>query len=79
MNSRRRIRFGLDKVEWLLVGAAVVLFLLGALLLVFSPTWWSWYLCALDVRVWPPWKCLGVGVVLVESLLLIRFWPNKER
>ena len=79
MNGRRQTRFGLDRVEWLLIGVAAVLFLTGAILLVLSPRWWGCYLDVLDVRYWPPWKCLVVAVLLLESLLLIRFWPDKER
>jgi hypothetical protein len=71
-----KTRFGLGKVDLLLIGVSVILFVVGALLLWLSPTGWSCYLWLLDVRIWPPWKCLGAGVVLLETLLLIRYWPN---
>lgn len=43
------------------------------------PKCWPVYLRILDVRVWSFWKGVGVGVVLVESLILIRLWPTTKR
>lgn len=79
MDRKKRTWFILGGIDLVLIGMAVAIFATGALLLWLSPTWWGYYLLTLDVRIWPPWKCIGLAVVLVESLLLIRYWPNKER
>ena len=38
--------------------------------------WWSVYLTALDVRVWTPWKAVGLGIAAMQGLMVIRLWPN---
>ena len=79
MNRPRRIRFQLDRVEWLLIGVIAVMFFTGMFLLWASPTWWGWYLRVLDVRYWGAWMWIGVIVALVEILLMIRLWPRKKQ
>jgi hypothetical protein len=66
-------------IDLILVGIAAAMFIIGALLLRLSPTWWGYYLTALDVRIWPTWKCIGFIALLIESLLIIWYWPNKKR
>jgi hypothetical protein len=78
MKIRRRTRFVLTWLDLLLFGAALALLLIGAILLRVSPVWWGRYLALLDVRVWPTWKGIGVVVIVAESLLVIRYWPNKK-
>jgi hypothetical protein len=65
-------------IDRLLIGAIVVMFVTIEFLPRFSPTWWGRCLWLLDVRVWPPSKCVGVVVALV-ALLLIRFWPERPQ
>ena len=72
-NRRRFVPSGVDLV---LFAMAVVLVGTGELLLRMSPTWWGYYLSAMDARVWPPWKCLGSVMLVLISLLVIRRWPT---
>jgi hypothetical protein len=74
----KRAWFGLAWIDALLFGMAAVLVAVGAVLLRLSPAWWGYYLSVLDIRIWPPWKCIAVVVVLLETPLVIRFWPNKR-
>ena len=76
---KKRIWFFPTWIDLLLLGIAVALFATGAVLLRTSPKWWSFYLSLLDVRVWPPWKCIGLVVVLVESVIIMRCWPNRKQ
>lgn len=62
----------------LLIKLVVILFAITAFLVSF-PACWPWYLRLLDARIWPPWKCIGVGVALMESLVVIHLWPTKKR
>lgn len=66
-------------IDLVLFGIAAVLVGVGAMLARFHPVWWGYYFMMLDVRVWPPWKCVGLGVIVAESLLIIRCWPNKRQ
>ena len=79
MDRKKRTWFILAWIDLVLLGIAAVLFATGALLLWLSPAWWGYYLSVLDVRIWPPWKGIGLVVVLTESVLVIRYWPNKKR
>lgn len=66
-------------IDVVLSGIAGTLLVVGALLLWLSPTWWGCYRAVLDIRFWPPWKILGLAVLAIESLLVIRYWPNKKQ
>ena len=79
MNVRRRTKLRPDKIEWLLIGVIVILFVTGAILLVFSPAWWGWYLQVLDTRYWSSrgWVCAVAALVYI--LLVIRYWPKRNR
>ncbi len=74
-NGRTRPVGGINVV---LLGALLALTAIGGALLWLSPAWWSSYLALLDVRVWTPWKAVGLGIVLMQSLLVIRLWPEKK-
>lgn len=65
-------------IDVVLIGIAATLLIAGALLLWLSPTWWGCYRTVLDIRFWPPWKILGLAVLAIESLLVIRYWPNRK-
>jgi hypothetical protein len=65
-------------IDLVLTAVAASLVGIGALLLWASPALWACYLTALDVRAWPPWKCVGVMVIVVESLLVVRYWPSRK-
>ena len=79
MNGKKKRTWSILKgIDLVLIGMVVALFATGALLLWSSSTWWGYYLSALDVRVWSLWKCIGLAVVLVGSLLVIRHWPNEK-
>ena len=79
MNGQRKTKLRLETVDLLVIRAIAVLFGTTFFLLLFFPKGWPWYLWLLDVRTWPPWKCIGFGVALVESLLAIRLWPSKKQ
>jgi hypothetical protein len=71
--------FSVKSIDVALLGLVLVLALVGGLLLWLSPRWWSDYLTMLDVRYWPPWKSIGLGIAAMQSLLVIRHWPNKKQ
>ena len=71
------VHFGVGLI-WYCSESLRLLFATGVLLLWLSPTWWGYYLSALDVRIWPPWKCIGLVVILMESLLVIRLLAEQE-
>jgi hypothetical protein len=77
MKDEKRTRFRLEPIDWILIGAVVVLFFVCTILPGLSPTWWGRCLWLLDLRVWPPWKCFVMVVVVLQAVLLIRFWPEK--
>lgn len=79
MGGGRRTGFRLKTIDRLLIGAIALAFTGGALLLWLSPPWWGWYLWVLDVRDWPPLKCIGLAVVLVEVVVVMRYWPRTRR
>ena len=79
MNGQRRTRFELETVDLLMIWAVAVLFGVTFFLLLFFLKCWPWGLWLLDVRIWPPWKCIGFVVAIVESLIVIRLWPTKKR
>ena len=66
-------------IDLVLLGIAAILVGVGAALVRHYPVWWGYYMLALDIRVWPPWKCIGLTIIVIESLVIIRFWPNKKR
>jgi len=78
MSGRRR-RFELETVDLLMIWVLAVPFGVTFLLLLFFPKCWPWFLWLLDVRIWPPWKCIGFVVAIAESLVVIRLWPTKRR
>lgn len=78
MGGKKRKWFILGWIDLVLLGIAAALIAIGALLVRWSPAGWAWYLTALDVRSWPTWKCIGLIVILFESLLIIWYWPNKK-
>lgn len=65
-------------IDLVLLGIAGALSATGALLLRLSPVWWGYYLSLLDIRIWPPGKGIGVVLVVVESVLIIRYWPSRK-
>lgn len=77
--GKKRILFIFGRIDVVLMGIALAMVAIGALLLWLFPRWWGFYVTLLDVRIWPPWKCIGLAVVLIESLLVIRHWPDKDR
>ena len=79
MNGQRRTRFHLETIDLLMIRAIAVMFGITVFLLLFFPKCWPWYFWLLDMRTWPPWKCIGFGVALMESLVVIRLWPSKKR
>ena len=76
MNGRRLFP---DRVEWLLIAAAVTMFLMGAILVVSSPAWWGWYLQLLDPWYWSYRAWIIAGAVLVEILVVIRFYAKNRK
>ena len=50
----------------------------GGALLWLSPQGWSSYITMLDVRVWTPWKAVGLGILLMQSLMVVRMWPKRK-
>ena len=76
MNGQKRTN--LETIDVLVIRAIAIAFGVTVFLLLFFSRYWSWYLWLLDVRIWPPWKCIGFAVALVESLAVIRFWPSKK-
>lgn len=68
-----------SRFDLVLLGIAATQAAAGALLLWLSPTGWSWYRFALDIRFWPPWKTVALAILVVESLVVIRFWPSNRR
>jgi hypothetical protein len=79
MNNPRRTKVPLETIDLLILRAVAAVFGTVVFLLLFFSRYWPWYLWLLDVRIWPPWKCIGIGVVLAESLLVIHLWPTKKR
>ena len=79
MTGRRRAKLHFETIDLLVIWAIAVVFGTTVFLLLFFPRCWDWYLWLLDVRIWPPWKCIGFAVALVETLLVIRLWPSKKR
>ncbi len=77
MSNPTKTQSELAKIDLVLIGAALALVVVGVLLALLSPAWWGWYLWVLDVRVWPPWKCIGAAVIVVQSVLVIWYWPDK--
>jgi ABC-type antimicrobial peptide transport system permease subunit len=76
---KRRTRRPLGSIDAVLLGALLAVAAVGALLLWLSPAWWSNYLALLDVRYWAPWKVVGLGIALMQSLMVIRLWPHTKR
>jgi hypothetical protein len=76
MQRKKRTPFFLAGIDLVVLAIAAVLFATGAVLLRLSPVWWGYYLTGLDVRDWPPWKAIGVAVILVETPLILRYWPS---
>jgi len=77
--GKKRIWFPLGRIDFVLIGTAMAMFAIGVLLVWLFPPWFVYYLSLLDVRYWPPWKCIGLAVVLVESVVVIRRWPDRKR
>lgn len=78
MNRRKKISLAPDRVEWFLIGVAAIMFLLGAVLLIWSPAWWGWYLRILMPSYWWFRGWLIAGAVLVEIVLLVRFLGRRS-
>ena len=65
-------------IDAVLLGAILALATVGGLLLCLSPQWWGSYLALLDVRFWTPWKIVVLGIALMQVLLVVRHWPQRE-
>jgi hypothetical protein len=76
-NGRTQHPFG--GIDAVLLAALLAFAAVGGALLWLSPKWWSVYLTALDVRVWTPWKAVGLGIAAMQGLMVIRLWPKTKR
>ena len=76
--KRSRTWFAVKSIDVALLVLILIFTVVGGLLLWLSPRWWGEYITMLDVRYWPPWKSIGLGIAAMQALLVIRLWPNKE-
>jgi hypothetical protein len=78
MNTQRETgpRFNISEASLIKVAIGLVL---AVAFIASIPRCWPWYLWLLDVRIWTPWKCIGLSVALIECLVVIRLWPDKKR
>jgi len=74
----KRLRFLVGGIDVVLLGAFTALAAVGDVFLWLSPQWWSSYLTMLDVRVWTPRKAVGLGILLMQSMMVVRLWPNRK-
>jgi len=79
VNKRGKKWFNVSGIDLVLLGIAAALFAVGTILLRVSPRWWGYYLTALDVRMWPLWKSIGLVAVLLDSLLIVWCWPTPQQ
>ena len=56
--------------------SAAAPFSVGAILLVLSPQWWGWYVRLLDPRYWSFRAWIIAAAILVEIVVVIRFWAK---
>ncbi len=77
----RRIRawFPIGGVDIVLLGVVVAFAGVSAVILWRWPRLWSFYLAMLDVRYWTPWKAVGLAIVLMQSLMVVRLWPQRKQ
>jgi len=75
----KRTRYFPSWFDLALLVVAAALFATGAKLVQTSPEGWIFYLNLLDIRVWPPWKSIGLVILLVESVVVMRYWPGGKR
>ncbi len=76
----------MKRVVWFRVGWIDVVLLVMVLAFVavsgailwLSPNLWSSYLTMLDVRCWTLWKAIGLGIVLMQGMLVVRLWPKQK-
>ena len=69
----------LDRVEWLLIGIAATLVLVGVIFLASSPAWWGWYLQMLMPSYWSWRMWVIVSAILIEVLFVVRFWAKNRK
>ncbi len=65
-------------IDAVLFGLILALAAVGGALLWLSPMSWSVYLTMLDVRIWTPWKVIGLCILMMQSLLVVRHWPGSK-
>ena len=76
---KNRVRYFPSWFDLVLLVVAAALFATGAKLVQTSPKGWVIFLNLLDVRVWPAWKVIGLAILLVESAVVMRYWPGGKR
>jgi hypothetical protein len=76
--GKRGVQRRLGGINAVLLVLVLIFVAVSGAILRLSPRWWSSYLTMLDVRVWTPWKAVGLGIVLMQSLMVIRLWPRKK-
>jgi hypothetical protein len=79
MNGQRKARFHLETIDQFMLRAIAALLGTTVFLLLCFPKCWPWFLWALDVRIRPPWKCIGFIVAIAESLFVVHLWPTKKQ
>jgi hypothetical protein len=70
----KSIKSGTALFDWFLIIGVAALLCVVAILVLSSPTSWSWCLKRLDARNWNHWVWTGVIAALIVTLLGIRYW-----
>ena len=79
MRTRKRsTRLRVGGIDAALFVLVLVFAAVSGAILWLSPKWWSNYLTMLDVRVWTPAKAVVLGIILMQSLMVIRLWPKRK-
>ncbi len=76
--TRWRFWLPVSGIDLVLMGVVLTFIAVSGAILWLSPKWWSNYIDMLDVRIWTPGKVVVLGIVVMQSLMVIRLWPKRK-